>query len=315
MKRQDRQIKFLLPAICIVVLTLLTGITSSIYAQQKPQFTQYMFNSLVLNPAYAGAENALSATLFNRNQWTNVEGAPQTQTLSVHTRINEKRVGLGITATNDKIGVHKNLYAAGNFAYHLPVSEKSTLSFGMLAGIKNSKSDYNSVNAGNRTDPKIAGAYQSQTFVDAGAGIFFHSPDFQLSLSSPHLLKHDMIISDTLTTSPETAQYLLFSRYTFTLSTFIQIQPGFLIKYLRGIPVSYDLNANVIFGKAITTGLSYRKTESVAFLLRAQLTPQLQFGYGFDYPVSYNATLSNGSHEFMVNYVFHFMKSNITSPR
>jgi type IX secretion system PorP/SprF family membrane protein len=111
-------------------------------AQQRVQFTQYMFNGLIINPAYAGAHEALSLTFIQRSQWAGVENAPNTQTLSAHTLFKKKHLGLGVSLINDRIGVHKNISALTNYAYHLRVSSNAYLSMGLLAGIHSRKSDF-----------------------------------------------------------------------------------------------------------------------------------------------------------------------------
>jgi type IX secretion system PorP/SprF family membrane protein len=133
-------------------------------AQQKMQFTQYMFNGLVINPAYAGADEALSLTFIHRSQWAGVENAPQTQTLSAHTLFKRKHFGLGLTIVNDKIGVHKNLSILSNYAYHLRTGKKSALSFGLQAGMNNQKSDYTSLLTAGNNDPKLYNPVLTETF-------------------------------------------------------------------------------------------------------------------------------------------------------
>src|SRR5688572_23136126 len=127
----------------------------NVLAQQRVQFTQYMFNGLVINPAYAGADEALSLTLIQRKQWSNVDGSPSTQSLSAHTLFGKKHFGLGMTLINDKIGIHKNLSALTNYAYHLKVGAKSYLSMGVQAGIHSRKSNYGRLAGLNNTDPKL----------------------------------------------------------------------------------------------------------------------------------------------------------------
>jgi type IX secretion system PorP/SprF family membrane protein len=284
------------------------------YGQQKVQFTQYMFNGLVINPAYAGADEALSLTFVNRSQWTGVEAAPLTQTLTAHSLFLKKHIGLGMTVVNDKIGVHKNLTALTNYAYHIRTGAESYLSMGLQAGIHNRKSDYASI-AGSNNDPKIGNAYISHTSLDFGMGIYFRSPKIHLGLSAPELVPEKIAINDSVTVRLSKVNFLLFSRYRIPLSEHVNFEPGFLLKYLQGVPLSFDLNMNMVYRKVLTAGLSYRKGESIDFLLKAQVTPQLQFGYSYDHPVGITSRLSNGSHELMINYLFRYIQRNVTSPR
>jgi type IX secretion system PorP/SprF family membrane protein len=284
------------------------------FAQQKVQFTQYMFNNLVINPAYAGAEEALSLTFIQRSQWTGIENAPSTQTLSAHTLFMKRNMGLGLTVINDRIGVHKNLNTLVNYAYHLKTGEHSFVSMGLQAGIHYRKSDYASL-AGSSYDPKLFNPVISHVVFDFGMGLYFRSPRFHAGISVPGIIPENLTVNDSVSIALNRSTILLFSKYRIPLNEAVDAEPSFLIKYMAGVPVSYDINLNMVFRKVLTTGLSYRKDESVDFLLKAQVTPQLQFGYAYDYPIGEIATLSNGSHEIVVHYLFRYVQKNVSSPR
>jgi type IX secretion system PorP/SprF family membrane protein len=296
-----------------IALTMMFSVSS--FAQQRVQFTQYMFNGLVINPAYAGADDALSLTFIQRSQWAGVENAPETQTFSGHTLFGKKHIGLGLTLINDKIGVHKNLNALTTYAYHLQVAEKSILSMGLQMGINRRQSDYGSLIGGSTYDPRLNDVVISKTFFDFGMGIYFRSPKLEAGFSIPELVPGRMDLNDTTTIRLSKSPYFLFTRYTIKASDFIDLQPSIFLKYQSGIPLSFDLNANMIYRKVLTLGLSYRKDESVDFLMKAQMTRQLQLGYAYDHPIGDISLLSNGSHELMVNYVFRYVEKDITSPR
>lgn len=286
------------------------------YGQQTPQFTQYMFNGLAINPAYAGADDALSLTFVNRSQWVSIDGAPVTQTLTGHTLFAKKQLGLGLTILNDKIGIHKNQKIAGSAAYHLNVSKTGVLSFGIQAGVNVLKSNYGSLNTGNASsDPQLLNTGIAKTYFNIGLGFYYRSPKLHLGLSAPDLMPQTYSVNDTLTIRWKEARYFLLAKYTFDLNDNFQLEPGFLIKYNQGVPVSFDLNTCLVYKKALTLGLSYRKSESIDFLLKAQLTPQLQFGYSYDYVTGEVSNFSRGTHELMVNYVFRYSHTNVTSPR
>lgn len=298
----------------IALCSLFVGVgLLPVTAQQRPQFTQFMYNNLVINPAYAGAEEVLSLTLVNRNQWSGVEGAPTTQSFSAHTLLKKKKVGLGLTLISDRIGVHNNTSVLTNYAYHIRVGEKSTLSMGLQVGITNLKSDYASL-SGNSNDPNLANSI-NETMLDFGTGIYFRSPKLQLGLSTPELVSKSVQLNDTLSISIRTMNLFGYARYRFTLSKFIEMEPGLMIKYFPDVPVSYDVNLSFIYRSVLTTGLSYRSKESVDFILKLQLTSQLQFGYAYDYPINYAAKLSSASHELMLNYQFRNIHKRVTSSR
>jgi type IX secretion system PorP/SprF family membrane protein len=296
-----------------VVITVMVLMSTTVFAQQQIHFTQYMFNGLVINPAYAGADEALSLTFVQRSQWAGVDDAPETQTLSAHTLFGRKHVGIGLNLVNDNVGVHHSLTAVTNYAYHLQVGQHSILSMGLKVGISNQKSDYGSLAVPNVSDPKLMTV--SQTFFDFGMGMYFRSPKLHVGFSIPEMLPRTMQINDTASIQGSKSVYMLFVKSIYPVNDFIDIEPGFLLKYINGLPVSFDLNTNMTYRKVLTLGLSYRKKESIDFLFKAQLTPQLQLGYSYDHPIGEISRLANGSHELMVQYVFRYSESKVNSPR
>jgi type IX secretion system PorP/SprF family membrane protein len=282
-------------------------------AQQGPQFTQFMLNNMVLNPAYAGAEEALSLTVLTRSQWSGVDGAPSTQCFSAHTLLRPQRVGLGLSVIRDQIGVHKNTNIRTSYAYHLPVHSRGILSMGLQAGVTSLKSDYASL-LGNSNDPQLMNNL-NKTFLGFGAGIYYRTTRWCAGLSVPELMSKTLSVQDTLTVRVRRTNVLGYARYSFMLSESFDIEPAILLKYYAGVPVSADINVNLVYRKALTGGLSYRKGESVDLLMRFQLTPQLQFGYAYDHPIRFAGRLSSASHELMVAYRFGNIQMDVESPR
>ena len=304
------------PSFCLkratVTSFLLMMMVTLSNAQQSPQFTQFMFNNLVINPAYAGAEEAPSITLLSRNQWTGVEKAPSTQSFSAHTLVKRKKLGLGLTVIRDQIGVHKNLNVMTNYAYHLKVGRQSFLSMGLQLGVTNLNSNYASL-AGTSNDPKLTSI--NETMFGFGAGIYFRSSRFHLGISAPQLMSKTIHLNDTVSIDIRRINLLGYSRYRITLTDRWEMEPGVLVKYFPELPLSFDVYWSLIYRRALTVGAAYRKNESVDLILKFQLTTQLQLGYAYDYPISYAAKLSSASHEFMINYVFRNVKKHVASPR
>ena len=288
---------------------------SGVLAQQGVQFTQYMFNGLVINPAYAGSEEALSLTFIQRKQWAKIEGSPSTQSFSAHSLFKKKQFGLGGMLINERIGVHRNVSALASAAYHLKVGPLSYLSMGLQTGIHSRKSDYGSLVGNASVDPKLYDASVSYTAFDLGMGLYFRSPRLHLGLSAPELLPERFSLNDTTSVRLSNVNYFLFAKYKITLNENIDVEPSMLLKYLRGVPLSYDINVNLIYRKVLSLGLSYRKSESIDFMLKGQITPQLQFGYSYDFAFGEVSRVSNGSHELMVNYVFRYTQTKVISPR
>jgi len=306
------KVTFILKTVACFCLCM--ALTSVSIAQQNVQFTQYMFNGLVINPAYAGADEALSLTFIHRSQWTGIDNAPSTQTLTAHTLVKQKKLGLGLMVVNDRIGIHKNLSALSSYAYHLRTGKQSYLSMGLQAGIKSIRSDYTSLMT-TTADPAALNAFTSRTFFDFGAGIYFRSPHLHIGLSAPEMNTQRFYATDSLTRKSYLSDMLLFAKYRITVNNYFDLEPSALVKYMKDLPISFDVNLNLIYRNVLTLGLSYRTKESVDFILKAQATPQLQFGYAYDHPIGNVARLSNGSHELMVQYVFRYLQKNVESPR
>lgn len=295
------------------LLLLLGAFLPYANAQQIPQFSQFMYNNLVLNPAYAGADEALSLTVLHRSQWTGIENAPSTQSFSAHSLVKKKQIGLGLTVIRDRIGVHKNTNILSNYAYHITIKQGAILSMGLQVGVANLNSDYASL-AGSSKDPKLVNSI-SETKLDFGAGIYFRSPEFHVGLSSPGLISQTINLNDTLSTKLRKANLLGYSRYHFILTEAWALEPGIMIKYYTAVPISVDVNLSLVYRKVLTAGLSYRTKESVDMILKFQLSPQLQFGYAYDYPVQNAANISNASHELMLGYLFKNYHKHVAAPR
>ena len=287
-------------------------------AQHAIQFSQYFSNQLVLNPAYAGADEALSLTLVHRNQWTGVNGAPKTTTLSGHTLFKNKNTGLGINLFSDKINIHSNVSFTGIYSYRIKTGERSYLSMGLQAGINYVKSDYASL-AGSihdPNDPNIRFENMSDTEFQFGAGLYFRSPQLELGISAPILYTSGInYYTDSLTNPGSTPHYFLFTRYKIILSPHVQLHPGFLIKGRSGWPLSYDINVDALFNEVLMFGLSYRSFETLSAIVQIKVLPQMKFGYAFDLPLSKIQQRNYNTHEIMLNYIFHYKDYNIKSPR
>jgi len=297
----------------IAAVLFLAVASFAVQAQQSPQFTQFMFNNMILNPAYAGTDEALSVTVLNRSQWNGLEGAPTTQCFSAHTLLPQKRVGLGLSVIRDAIGVHKNTNIRTNYAYHIPLTSGAVLSMGIQAGITTLKSDYASL-LGNSNDPKLMSSINN-TMIGFGTGFYYRSVRWCAGLSAPELLSKTVNIRDTLSVRIKRTNVMGYARYSFELNEWFDIQPSILIKYFSQVPFSADFNVNLVYRKVLTGGVAYRKNESIDLMMRFQLTPQLQFGYAYDHPIKTASRLSSASHEMMIGYLFHNIQKDVASPR
>ncbi len=299
----------------ISLFLTLSALTLS--AQQMGQYSQYFSNELIINPAFAGSHEALSITAVHRSQWTGLEGAPATQTLSAHSLFKNEHIGLGASIINDKVGIHQNLTFNTSYAYHLQVNAEAFLSFGLQVGINHKQSDYGAIASQlqNPNDPGISSFKETTNSLEVGTGIYYRDPKLHIGLSAPQLFSSKTRFNDSVTVALNRPHYFLYSRYRVPLSHNVKIQPGFLVKYLPGLPVSVDFNLAAIFNEVLLTAISYRSFESIDLILQAKLTPQLKTGYSFDYPLGEVGELSRSSHEIMLNYIFKFSRFKVKRPR
>ena len=298
----------------IVICTLLISHYSN--GQQRPQFTQYISNELVINPAYAGAEGSLSVSFLHRNQWAGIEGAPTTQSFTAHSLINNNNVGLGLVVLNDQIGIHSIITASSSFAYRLQLKKETYLSFGLQLGANQQKSDFNSLASQVQTanDPTLNASDISKTTVEVGSGIYLSNSKLSLGISMPNMLNTTSEF-DSIPYSVLNNDLFLLTRYRLAINSNITLQPGLLMKYNRSIPVSIDFNLAGEINKVLLLGISYRIQESLNYMVQAKLTPQFKLGYALDAPLKGEDSFGVNSHEFMISYMFHFANSKISQPR
>ncbi len=298
-------------------LWFITLLVQTATAQQPGHFTQYRANHLVINPAFAGAHEALSVTLLYRSQWSGLEGAPRTMTFSGHSLFKNDRLGVGINIINDRIGIHQNLSVNGNFAYHLQINEHAVLSAGLLVGINHKQTDFNSLSGQIQVnmDPFITEGNLSESTMDIGAGLYYRHHRLHLGVSAPRILTPKSQVTDSLAIVLNHRHYFVFSKYQLPIKSNITLQPGFLLKHVPNLPLGFDISIDAIFNQVLLAGLTYRISESVDLMLQAKVTPQLSLGYSFDHPIDEVSDLSSSSHEFMLNYLFSFTRTQVKNPR
>ncbi len=300
--------------VLLIAILIFTGVLL-VSAQQQPHFSQYMFSGLVINPAYAGADEVLSATFIDRRQWRGVEGAPTTQTLALHALTKRKRVGLGLLLSHDKIGVHNNTSAQVNYAYHVKLSSSGILSFGLQGGLIHLKADYASLVNAISPDPKLANYYLNEVYASVGTGIYFRNKKWQMGFSVPELLPRTNLINDSTTLTFKTVNAFGLIRYTANMNANWTLEPALLLKRYGNVPVSFESTLATTYKQVLTMGVTYRLQESVGLMLRTKFTPQFNAGYTYDYPLQLNTRTNAVSHEVMLQYQFSFDKRGIKSPR
>lgn len=288
-----------------------------LFSQSAVQFSQYFSNHLVLNPAYAGAEDALSLTMAHRNQWSGVDGAPKTTTLTAHTLFKNQHTGLGVNFFIDQINIHKNVNFSGIYSYRIKTGKNSYLNFGLQAGLYYLNSDYTSLVGGTQIDdPGIGYENISESAFQFGTGMYFKNKTLEIGLSAPILYSTGIDHMDNETSFIGTSShFFLFARYRIDLSPDLQLKPGFLLKSKPGWPLGYDLNVELGIREVLMVALSYRSLETISSIIQMKVLPQMKIGYSFDFPLSEAQSRNFNSHEIMINYLFKYKDYNVKNPR
>jgi len=304
----------LLIVLVILVIDLLV-IPSRLEAQQDAQYTQYMYNMNILNPAYAGSKKGtLSASLLGRTQWVGVPGAPQTMTLSVHSPITS-RMGLGVSILADKIGPVNEQFVFADYSYTIPLGYYDNLSFGVKGGVS-------MINAGlSDLLTIVEGDINFETDINNlkpnfGFGLFYHSDIYYIGLSIPNLLNTTYLEKNggIVTNISKKSHMFLTGGYVFDISYDWKFKPSLMAKATIGSPLSVDTSANFLFDDRYEIGASYRWDDSVSLLLNAKVTDNIRIGYSYDFTTSKLSQFNSGSHEIIV--LFDLVTSyEIISPR
>ncbi|MFN8165339.1 MAG: type IX secretion system membrane protein PorP/SprF [Bacteroidia bacterium] len=304
----------------ILVSALLMFFSVTAYCQQDILVSQYMFNHLLLNPAYAGSKDYMMATLLYRKQWVNFEGAPTTQIASLHGPLGLTNFGWGAMISHDKIGVTDRTDAYVNAAYHLPVSSKMKLGLGLRAGggyysYKNSDLIYWDAN-----DPAFAGDHTSKFLPNIGAGAYLYTDKFYAGLSVPTIISYDPTTALSINMSGsvvphQVRHYFATVGYAYEINPDVVLKPSVLVKYVPNAPLEADFNVNVLLAQLVWIGGSYRTGDSFVGILELQLTKRLRLGYSYDFTFTDIKDYSSGSHEIMLGYDFGNAIMKIKTPR
>lgn len=312
MKNTTQLLKNILP------LALLLLISPFAKAQFQPQFTQYMFNEVIVNPAYTGARECLSSTLLYRNQWTGMDGAPVTETFTIHSPIANQKMGIGLSVINDKITVMRNTGIYANYAYRLKL-EKGKLSFGLQVGALNHYEKLADLSPVESNDPQFAANTPKLLLPNAGFGVFYYAKKFYAGFSIPKLLLNTVSASESKkvknTLSVRDWNWHLTAGYLADVSESIKLKPSLILKKVNGAPMVVDANINALFNDIVWLGIGYRSGDAIAIFAGLQITKQMRFGYAFDYTTSALKTFNGGTHELTLGFDFSFDKTKIVTPR
>jgi len=265
----------------ILFLLVFSAIPALLLSQQKPIFSQYMFNELAINPAYAGTDKWFNATVLYRNQWVNLEGSPTTGTFNIHSGIGTTKVGLGLLVYSDKVGIHEDIGFYGSYAYHIKLPG-GVLSLGLQAGFNRLESDFNKLNLRNPGDPSLSGI-RSIVNPNFGAGVLFTGKKYFVSFSAPFLLNNKIVdIDEIISEATEKRNYFLYGGGIFDLGPNFKLKPSVLFRMQEGNPVSFDINTLLIVKERLSFGVSYRNIDALIFLFEFGINQYLHIGYAYD---------------------------------
>jgi type IX secretion system PorP/SprF family membrane protein len=303
-----------------IAITLISIISGN--AQQDPQYTQYMYNTQIINPAYAGSREALSFGLLGRMQWVNLEGAPKTGTFTVNSPIGlYDNMGLGLSIVHDEIGPATETNVTADYSYSIDVSMNGELSFGLKAGLNLLDVDFSKLNIFNPNDPFFQNNVDRKLQPQIGGGMYFNTDRFYIGASVPNFLNTKHFDESSLEGTNEDGvaierlHYFLIAGYVFNLNQNLKLKPATLFKAVSGSPLQWDLSANFLFNEKFTVGASYRWSASVSAMLGFQVSDSIFLGMAYDYESTEIESFSDGSYELFLRFEFFKKSDRILTPR
>lgn len=291
-----------------------------IYAQHNAQFTQYMYNTVNVNPAYAGSRNSINVVALHRTQWVGLDGAPTTNTVSIDTPIKATNVGLGVSIINDKIGPADENNISVDLSYSISTSETYKLSFGIKASANLLNVDFTRLNQFDKNDYSFDTNIDNKFSPNIGVGLYWYSHNNYIGLSAPNLLetKHfDRFAGTSANThiASERIHYYLIAGHVFDLSRSVEFKPSLLTKLVQGAPLQVDVSANFLINEKFMAGVAYRWSAAVSAMVGFQVSDSLFVGYGYDLETTKLDNYNSGSHEIFLRYELFYRYNKIISPR
>lgn len=295
-------------------------VAASSYAQQDSQFTNYMYNTININPAYAGSRGVLSVFGLHRNQWVGLDGAPVTNTFSINSPINNSNFGIGVSIINDRIGPSDENSISVDVSYSVKTSEKYILSFGIKGTANLLNVDFTKLNIYNPGDVLAQYNVDNRFSPNVGAGVYFHSDKTYFGFSVPNMLETKHFDKDQTSLSAESVasermHYYFIAGHVIDLNTSIKFKPALLTKIINGAPLQVDMSANFLINDKFTAGLAYRWDAAFSALAGFQISDSWFIGYGYDMEVTKLANYNSGSHEIFLRYELFKNYDKVVSPR
>jgi type IX secretion system PorP/SprF family membrane protein len=303
-----------------IITLILTVVSSLSYAQQDAQYTQYMYNTIVVNPAYAGSREAMSIFGLYRTQWVGLDGAPDTSNFSINTPINGSNVGLGLSIINDKIGPSVENNISIDFSYTIHTSDRYKLSFGLKATANLLNIDFSKLNQYDKNDYLFDTNIDNMFSPNIGVGFYFHSDNTYFGLSAPYLIETTHFdryanIGANSHVAKENIHYYFIAGHVFDISGDVKFKPALLTKLVQGAPLQVDLSGNFLINDKVSVGLAYRWSAALSALVGFQVSNSWFIGYGYDLETTRLANYNSGSHEIYLRYELFNKYDRIISPR
>jgi type IX secretion system PorP/SprF family membrane protein len=297
----------------VYILMLLLGL--SVSAQQEPQYTQYMYNPSVINPAYAGSLGYGSLFSLYRTQWIGLEGAPKTLNLSYHQPLENTNLGLGGNIVHDEIGPSATTNLAVDVSYTIRFENESRLAFGMKVGGQLLNIDYTKLNHYNPSDVSFSNNITNQFSPNIGAGLFYYNENSYLGLSVPMMLQTKMYDEFAYSDVNRRQHFYLAGGKVYDLSYNLKFKPAFVAKMVAGAPLQLDLTGNFLINEKFTVGLAYRWSAAVSALVGFKVSDRLAIGYGYDRETTRLANFNSGSHELFLQFDLFKITQHVETPR
>ncbi|MDC6406652.1 MULTISPECIES: type IX secretion system membrane protein PorP/SprF [Maribacter] len=314
------EIKFLkpkrgfLPKGLLILLFIWSG--TSLLAQQDAQYTQYMYNTVSVNPGYAGSRGQMSIAALHRSQWLGLEGAPTTQTFNIHSPIGYNGLGLGLSIVNDRIGPTSETNFDVDFSYTLTLAEESRLSFGLKASANLLDIRFSELNQFT-TDQTLQQDIDNRLSPNVGAGVYYHTDKFYAGLSVPRILETSHFQESSLSTAKEQMNFYFITGYVWDLNPMLKFKPTLLTKVVQGAPLQVDLSANFMLNERFILGGAYRWDAAFSGMVGFNINGNFLIGLAYDRETTElgNAAFNDGSFEVILRYDFISSKNNLKSPR
>ncbi len=299
--------------VSILGLTALMSFVNPCHAQQDFQYTQYMYNTVGINPAYAGNRGVLSLNTIYRSQWVGLEGAPKTFQVSAHGPVYSNRIGLGLSVSNDAIGPSTETTTAADFSYTIRLSRNTKLSFGLKAGWNFYNVDYNKLDVEDPTELPVSQDLSTNAPI-LGFGTYFYGNNWYAGISTPNAFESKHYDDYTITMATEKAHVYIIGGYVFDINRDWTFKPAIMIKGTSGAPVSFDVSSNFLFRDNLSFGLSYRWNNAISALVGFQISNSIMMGYAYDYDTTELGRYNHSSHELFLRFEL-FTGRNLVNPR